>query len=76
MFDPVTMYLHNLVKRAVTDGHVYPGEIAKAPKLIDKVYGDGDGHLDMSDLDDIASNVTSEVADKASDIWDFVTSIF
>lgn len=76
MFDPATMYLHNLAKRVMSDGHVHPGEIANAPKLIDKVYGDGNGHLDLSDIDDIASNVTTEVVDTATGIWDFITSIF
>ena len=30
----------------------------------------------MTDVTEVASNVGSEIADKASDIWDFVTSIF
>lgn len=71
-----TMYLHNLAKRAMTDGKVYPAEVANAPKLIDKAYGNGDGTLDWDDMTEVASNVGSEIADKASDIWDFVTSIF
>lgn len=71
-----TMYLHNLAKRPMTDGKVYPAEIVNAPKLIDKAYGNGDGALDWDDVTEVASNVGSEIADKASDIWDFVTSIF
>ncbi|MCQ2077459.1 MAG: hypothetical protein MJZ20_10650 [Bacteroidaceae bacterium] len=71
-----TIYLHNLAKRAMTDGKVYPGEIANAPKVIDKVYGNGDGTLDWDDVTEVVSNIGSEIADKASDVWDFVTSIF
>lgn len=71
-----TMYLHNLAKRAMTDGKVYPAEILNAPKLIDKAYGNGDGHLDLDDVTEIATNVGLEIADKAGDIWDFITSIF
>lgn len=70
------MYLHNLAKRALTDGKVYPGEIANAPRFIDKVYGNGDGHLDFDDISEIASNVGSEIADKAGDVLDFIGSIF
>lgn len=74
--DFATMYLRNLAKRALTDGKVYPAEVVKAPRLIDKVYGDGDGHLDWDDVVEIASNVGSEIADKAGDVWDIITSIF
>lgn len=70
------MYLHNLAKRAFTDGMIFPGEIQSASKLADKLYGDGNGTLNISDVDDIASNVTNEVIDKAGDIIDFITSIF
>lgn len=67
-----TMYLHNLAKRAATGGRIYPAEIVKAPQLIDKAYGNGDGHLDFDDVSEVASTI----ADKAGDIWDFITSIF
>lgn len=72
----ITMYLHNLAKRAMTDGKIYPSEIVNAPKLVDKAYGNGDGHLDLDDVTEIASNVGSEIADKAGDVWDIITSIF
>lgn len=73
--DVTTMYLHNLAKRVLTDGKVYPAEVVNAPKLIDKAYGDGDGHLDLDDVGEIASNIGSEIADKAGDVWDFISSI-
>lgn len=76
MISLATMYLHNLAKRAMTNGHIYPVEVGNAPKLIDKVYGDGNGTLDLSDLDDITSNVLDEVVDKAEFVWDVITSIF
>ena len=72
----ITMYLHNLAKRAMTDGKIYPGEIVNAPRLVDKAYGNGDGHLDLDDVTEIASNIGSEIADKAGDVWDIITSIF
>lgn len=71
-----TMYLKNLAKRALNDDKVYPAEIFNAPKLIDKEYGDGDGHLDLDDMSEIASNIGSEIMDKANDVWDFLSSIF
>lgn len=71
-----TSYLINLAKRAITDGKVYPAEIANAPKLIDKAIGNGDGSLDLDDLTEVISDVGSEIADKAEDILDFFTSIF
>lgn len=76
MISIASIYLHNLAKRAITNGHVHPAEIRNAPKILDQVYGNGDGHLDMSDVTEIAKNVGEEIVDKASDIWDFVTSIF
>ena len=76
MIDPGSIYLKNLAKRVVEGEHVYTSEIVNAPKVLDKVYGDGNGHLDFSDVDDIASNVGSEIAEAASNIWDFVLSIF
>lgn len=73
--DHATMYLHNLAKRVLTDDKVYPAEVANAPRLIDKAYGDGDGHLDLDDVSEFASNIGSEIADKAGDVWDFITSL-
>lgn len=70
-----TIYLHNLLKRLIRGDHVVSSEVAKAPQIVDKVYGDGDGSLDMDDVDDIAVNVATEVADKVSSIWDFITSL-
>lgn len=70
------IYLHSLAKRVATGGNVYPAEIIKAPKIIDKVYGDGNGTLELSDMDDIVSNVVDEVVDKAELVWDVITSIF
>ena len=71
--DFATMYLHNLAKRVLTDGKVYPAEVANAPRFIDKAYGDG--HLDFDDVSEVASNIGSEIADKAGDVWDFITSL-
>lgn len=71
-----TMYLHNLAKRAMTDGKIYPTEVVNAPKLIDKAYGNGDGFLDWDDVKEIASNVGTEITDKAGDVWEIITSIF
>lgn len=68
----LTMYLHNLAKRAMTDGKVYPAEVINAPKLIDKAYGNGDGTLDCDDIAEVASHI----ADKVGDALDFITSIF
>lgn len=76
MIDLAAMYLHNLAKRGFTNGYVAPVEIARAPKLIDQTYGDGNGSLDIHDLDDLASNVVEEISDKIGDLVDFVTSIF
>lgn len=73
--DFATMYLHNLAKRVLTDGKVYPVEVANAPRIIDKAYGDGDGHLDLDDVSEVASNIGAEIADKAGDVWDFITSL-
>lgn len=75
MIDLGALYLKNLAKRAATGEHVYPVEIVKLPQVIDKVYGDGNGTLDMSDIDDIATNVTEEIVDKAEHIWDIGTSV-
>lgn len=71
----LTIYLSNLAKRAITGEKVYPGEIANAPKIIDQIYGNGDGKFDMDDVSEIVSNIGSEITDKAGDVWDFVTSI-
>lgn len=76
MISLATLYLHNLAKRAVTNGRIYPAEVGNAPKLVDKVYGDGNGTLDLSDMDDIVTNVVDEVVDKAELVWDVITSIF
>ena len=75
--DFATMYLHNLAKRVLTNGKVYPAEVANAPRISDKAYGDGDGdgHLDLDDVSEVASNIGSEIADKAGDVWDFITSL-
>ena len=73
--DFATMYLHNLAKRVLTNGKVYPAEVANAPRLIAKAYGDGDGHVALDYVSEIASNIGSEIADKAGDAWDFITSI-
>lgn len=74
--DISTMYLHNLAKRVLTEGKVYPAEVANAPRLVDKVYGNGDGHLDFDDVSEIASNIGSEIADTAGEVFDFLTSLF
>ena len=73
--DFATMYLHNFAKRVLTDGKVYPAEVANAPRIIDKAYGDGDGHPDLDDVSEVASNIGAEIADKAGAVWDFITSL-
>lgn len=74
--DPFTIYAHNLIKRAVTGGPVHHAEIANAPKLIDKAYGNGDGHLDMDDVGEIVSNAGEEIAKTVGTIIDIFTSLF
>jgi hypothetical protein len=71
-----TKYLLNLAKRAATDGHVEPVEIANLPKLIDKVYGDGDGQLEISDVVDAATEIGGELVDKATHLLEFIGHIF
>ena len=72
----VTNYLINLAKRAATGEHVYPVEIAKLPQVIDKVYGDGDGTLELSDVADAAKEIGGELLDKGTHVIDILGSIF
>ncbi len=69
------IYLKNLAKRIINEEKVYPAEIVNAPKIIDKAYGNCDGHLDFEDITDIASNVGSEIAEAADSVLDFISSI-
>ena len=71
-----SIYLNNLAKRVMTDGKVSTAEIVNAPKLIDKSYGDGDGGLDWDDVTTIASDIGSEIAEKAGDVVEFLSSLF
>ena len=75
MISIAKMYLHNLAKRVMSDGKVYPAEVVNAPKIIDKVYGDGNGILDLSDVDDVISNLWEEVTDKVDTVIDVLSSI-
>ena len=61
MIDLPAIYLRNLAKRALSNEPVSPAEIVRVPKLIDQTYGDGNGVLDIHDLDDITSNVVEEI---------------
>ena len=76
MFDPASMYLRNLAKRAIMNEHIYPAEIVNAPRIIDKVYGNSDGQLNLTDIEEIANDAGSKIADAASEILDTITSIF
>jgi hypothetical protein len=67
-----TKYLFNLAKRAATDGHVATAEIVNTPKLIDKVYGDGDGVFEMSDVIDAATEIGGNMLDKAERVLGFL----
>ena len=71
-----TIILHQILKKAIKGEALSGAEVARAPQLIDKVYGNGDGHLDITDMDDIAINVAGEVVDKTSKVLDFLTSLF
>lgn len=64
-----TMYLHNLAKRVMNGEKVYTAEVANAPKLIDKVYGNGDGHVDLDDVSEIASSIGSKILDIVDSIF-------
>lgn len=76
MIDLAEIYLKNIAKRAIKGEHIGSGEIAKLPRLIDKTYGDDDGVFELSDVVDAATDIVSDVADKAESVWDVITSIF
>ncbi len=69
-------YLMNLAKRVATDEHVAPVEIVNTPKIIDKVYGDGDGALEFSDVVDAATDIGGDIIDKAGDVISFIADLF
>lgn len=69
-------YLINLAKRAATDGHVATAEIINAPKIIDKVYGDGDGVLEFSDAVDAVTTIGGNFVDKVEHVIDFFGDLF
>ena len=71
-----SILLHQIAKKALKGEALSGVEVARAPQLIDKVYGNGDGHLDITDVDDIAINAVGEVVEKTSKVLDFLTSLF
>ena len=73
---PEAYFLHKVAKKAMKGEPLSSSEVSKTPQLIDKVYGDGDGDLDLHDVDDIAVNLATETTDKLSDFFDFITSLF
>lgn len=64
-------YLINLAKRAATGEHVATPEIVNAPRLIDKVYGDGDGTIEISDAVDAVIEIGGNVIDKVGNMLSF-----
>lgn len=69
-------YLINLAKRAATGEHVATSEIVNAPRLIDKVYGDGDGTLEFSDVMDAVTEIGGNAMDKVGDVLSFIGDLF
>lgn len=69
-------YLINLAKRAALGEHVTTSEIVNAPKLIDKVYGDGDGVFELSDAVDAVTEIGGDVIDKVGDVIGFIADWF
>lgn len=58
-----TKYLFNVLKRAATDGKVYPGEYRVISKVIDSEYGNDNGVLEGSDVIDAVKEIGAEVVD-------------
>lgn len=69
-------YLLNLAKRAATGEHVATSEIVNAPRLIDKVYGDGDGTFEFSDAVDAVTEIGGNLIDKVGDALGFLSDLF
>ncbi len=69
-------YLMNVAKRAATGEHVATSEIVNVPKVIDKVYGDGDGTFELSDVVDAATEIGGNIIDKVEDVISFIGDWF
>ncbi len=69
-------YLKNLAKRVATGDHVASSEIVNVPRIIDKVYGDNDGVLEISDVVDAATEIGGNFIDKVTDVISFLSDIF
>lgn len=70
------LYLKNLAKRAANGEHIHQAEIVNLPKVIDKSLGNGDGVLSFDDIGDAVTSVGETIADTASDVIDFIISLF
>lgn len=49
--------------------------VSKLPQMIDSAYGDGDGKLNLSDVDDIVANIASSIGEKVSDVGNVMSHV-
>ncbi|MGM9817315.1 MAG: hypothetical protein ACI304_09725 [Lepagella sp.] len=71
-----TKYIINVFKRVANDEHVETAELVNLPKVLDRVYGDGDGIFEMSDAVDAVVEIGSEFLDKAESVISWIGDLF
>lgn len=69
-------YLFDLAKRVAAGELVPTSEVVNAPRLIDKVYGDGDGTFEISDAVDAVTEIGGNVIDKVGDVISIIGDWF
>lgn len=47
--------------------------VGKLPQMIDSAYGDGDGKLTISDVDDVIASIASSIGEKVSDVGNLMS---
>ncbi|MBR1467911.1 MAG: hypothetical protein IJ606_04700 [Bacteroidaceae bacterium] len=47
----------------------------KLPQMIDSAYGDGDGKLTISDVDDVVASIASSIGEKVSDVGNLMSHV-
>ena len=49
--------------------------VGKLPQMIDSAYGDGDGKLSISDMDNIVTNIAASIGEKVSDVGTVLSNL-
>lgn len=69
------VFVNKVIKGIINEESWALKYVGKLPQMIDSAYGDGDGKLSISDVDDVVANIAASIGEKVSDVGSLMSHI-